>query len=238
MKKSAIVIATLIALSAGTASANTEVLNGFTGKIEAEFTTQDKNINVETQLGYDFNFGAVSVIPFFAAETAYSGERNLEDGKREGFDKGGLGGGIKVQTNFDNFYAYVEGRAMRRDRLKYNIGELPELPVPTPPVPELAGGYDINSTVKEYRAEIGTGYQFDNGLSAGIEASFTQDRFEGLKDEKREVYAVAGYQVSDNFNLYVKAGQADTGEPKPELAKKSNNDEWETKTVIGLTYKF
>ena len=47
-----------------------------------------------------------------------------------------------------------------------------------------------------------------------------------------------GYQVSDNFNLYVKAGQADTGEPKAELMKKSNNDEWETKTVIGLTYKF
>ena len=233
MKKSAIVIATLIALSAGTASANTEVLNGFTGKIEAEFTTQDKNANVETQLGYDFNFGAVSVIPFFAAETAYSGERNLEDGKREGFDKGGLGGGIKVQTNFDNFYAYVEGRAMRRDHLKYDGA-----PVETPHVPELASDYKINSTVKEYRAEIGTGYKFDNGLSAGIEASFTQDRFEGLKDEKREVYAVAGYQVSDNFNLYVKAGQADTGEPKAELMKKSNNDEWETKTVIGLTYKF
>ncbi len=229
MKKSAIVIATLIALSAGTASANTEVLNGFTGKIEAEFTTQDKNANVETQLGYDFNFGAVSVIPFFAAETAYSGERNLEDGKREGFDNGGLGGGIKVQTNFDNFYAYVEGRAMRKDRIKLGM------PVA---VPMNDSPYLVNSTVKEYRAEIGTGYQFDNGLSAGIEASFTQDRFEGLKDEKREVYAVAGYQVSDNFNLYVKAGQADTGEPKAELMKKSNNDEWETKTVIGLTYKF
>ncbi|GIU03672.1 hypothetical protein TUM4261_01810 [Shewanella sp. c952] len=229
MKKSAIVIATLIALSAGTASANTEVLNGFTGKIEAEFTTQDKNANVETQLGYDFNFGAVSVIPFFAAETAYSGERNLEDGKREGFDNGGLGGGIKVQTNFDNFYAYVEGRAMRKDRIKLGM------PVA---VPMNDSPYLVNSTVKEYRAEIGTGYQFDNGLSAGIEASFTQDRFEGLKDEKREVYAVAGYQVSDNFNLYVKAGQADTGVPKAELAKKSNNDEWETKTVIGLTYKF
>ncbi|MCL1092157.1 hypothetical protein [Shewanella kaireitica] len=236
MKKSAIVIATLIALSAGTASANTEVLNGFTGKIEAEFTTQDKNANVETQLGYDFNFGAVSVIPFFAAETAYSGERNLEDGKREGFDNGGLGGGIKIQTNFDNFYAYVEGRAMRRDRIKLSIADdagLPILPDPIAKETTLA-----NATVKEYRAEIGTGYKFDNGLSAGIEASFTQDRFEGLKDEKREVYAVAGYQVSDNFNLYVKAGQADTGEPKPELAKKSNNDEWETKTVIGLTYKF
>lgn len=229
MKKSAIVIATLIALSAGTASANTEVLNGFTGKIEAEFTTQDKNANVETQLGYDFNFGAVSVIPFFAAETAYSGERNLEDGKREGFDNGGLGGGIKVQTNFDNFYAYVEGRAMRKDRIK--IG----MPVA---VPMNDSPYLVNSTVKEYRGEIGTGYQFDNGLSAGIEAAFTQDRFEGLKAEKREIYAVAGYQVSDNFNVYVKAGQADTGEPKAELYKKSNNDEWETKTVIGLTYKF
>lgn len=229
MKKSAIVIATLIALSAGTASANTEVLNGFTGKVEAEFTTQDKHTNVETQLGYDFNFGAVSVIPFFAAETAYSGERNLEDGKRAGFDNGGLGGGIKVQTNFDNFYAYVEGRAMRKDRIKLGM------PVA---VPMNDSPYLVNSTVKEYRTEIGTGYKFDNGLSAGIEASFTQDRFEGLKDEKREVYAVAGYQVSDNFNVYVKAGQADTGEPKPELMKKSNNDEWETKTVIGLTYKF
>ena len=227
MKKSLIALSTLAALTFGSiGAANADVMNGVTGKIEAEYTTQDKHANVETQLGYDFNFGAVSVIPFFSAETAYSGERNLEDGKREGFDNGGLGGGIKVQTNFDNFYAYVEGRAMRKDRIKMG----PELAKNDPGL--------VNSTVKEYRAEIGTGYQFDNGLSAGIEASFTQDRFEGLKDEKREVYAVAGYQVSDNFNLYVKAGQADTGVPKAELMKKSNNDEWETKTVIGLTYKF
>ncbi|PKG55227.1 MULTISPECIES: hypothetical protein [unclassified Shewanella] len=235
MKKSAIVIATLLALSAGTASANTEVLNGFTGKIEAEYTTQDKHANVETQLGYDFNFGAVSVIPFFAAETAYSGERNLEDGKREGFDKGGLGGGIKVQTNFDNFYAYVEGRAMRKDRLKLQ-GPTPELSGYTPAGAEIF----TNSTVKEYRGEIGTGYIFDNGLSAGVEASFTQDRFEDFKDEKREVFAVAGYQVSDNFNVYLKAGRADTAELKLVAVPSSDSlkGEWETKTVIGLTYKF
>ncbi|MEZ9821708.1 hypothetical protein AB4238_13940 [Shewanella sp. 10N.286.45.A1] len=227
MKKSLIALSTLAALTFGSiGAANADVMNGVTGKIEAEYTTQDKHANVETQLGYDFNFGAVSVIPFFSAEAAYSGERNFEDGKREGFDNGGLGGGIKVQTNFDNFYAYVEGRAMRKDRIKSG----PELTKNDPAV--------INSTVKEYRAEIGTGYQFDNGLSAGIEASFTQDRFEGLKDEKREIFAVAGYQVSDNFKVYAKVGQADTGEPKAELMKKTLNDEWETKSVIGLTYSF
>ena len=227
MKKSLIALSTLAALTFGSiGAANADVMNGVTGKIEAEYTTQDKHANVETQLGYDFNFGAVSVIPFFAAETAYSGERNLEDGKREGFDNGGLGGGIKVQTNFDNFYAYVEGRAMRKDRIKMG--------------PELAKNDHglVNSTVKEYRAEIGTGYQFDNGLSAGIEASFTQDRFEGLKDEKREIFAVAGYQVSDSFKVYAKVGQADTGVAQAELAKKTVNDEWETKSVIGVTYSF
>ncbi|MEZ9198229.1 hypothetical protein [Shewanella sp. 10N.286.54.B9] len=230
MKKSLIALSTLAALTFGSiGAANADVMNGVTGKIEAEFTTQDKHVNVETQIGYDFNFGAVSVIPFVAAETAYSGERNLEDGKREGFDNGGLGGGIKVQTNFDNFYAYVEGRAMRKDRIK--VGSPVAVPMNDSP-------YLINSTVKEYRAEVGTGYQFDNGLSAGIEASFTQDRFEGLKDEKREIFAVAGYQVSDSFKVYAKVGQADTGEPKAVLMKKTLNDEWETKSVIGLTYSF
>ena len=227
MKKSLIALSTLAALTFGSiGAANADVMNGVTGKIEAEYTTQDKHANVETQLGYDFNFGAVSVIPFFSAETAYSGERNLEDGKREGFDNGGLGGGIKVQTNFDNFYAYVEGRAMRKDRIKMG----PELAKNDPGL--------VNSTVKEYRAEIGTGYQFDNGLSAGIEASFTQERFEGLKDEKREIFAVAGYQVSDSFKVYAKVGQADTGVAQAELAKKTVNDEWETKSVIGVTYSF
>ena len=227
MKKSLIALSTLAALTFGSiGAANADVMNGVTGKIEAEYTTQDKHANVETQLGYDFNFGAVSVIPFFSAETAYSGERNLEDGKREGFDNGGLGGGIKVQTNFDNFYAYVEGRAMRKDRIKMG----PELAKNDPGL--------VNSTVKEYRAEIGTGYEFDNGLSAGIEASFTQDRFEGLKDEKREIFAVAGYQVSDSFKVYAKVGQADTGVAQAELAKKTVNDEWETKSVIGVTYSF
>jgi len=47
-----------------------------------------------------------------------------------------------------------------------------------------------------------------------------------------------GYQAPDSFKAYAKIGQADTGEPKPELMKKTANDEWETKSVIGLTYSF
>ncbi|QYJ93779.1 porin family protein [Shewanella spartinae] len=218
MKKSAIVVATLLALSAG--AANADVLNGFTGKVEAEHTTQDKSTNLEARIGYDFNFGAVSVIPFASVETQYEDKR---------FNDGSFGGGLRVQTNFDNFYAYAEGRAMRKDRIKVYGAT---------PMDITGNGAEVivDSTVKEYRAEVGTGYQFDSGLFAGVEASYTRDRFEGVNSNTRNVFAVAGYEFIDNLAAYVKVGREDSGE----LAVPYANDatKWETKSVIGLTYRF
>ncbi|WP_028771914.1 hypothetical protein [Shewanella waksmanii] len=246
MKKSAIAIAALLALSTGAANAqsNTELLNGFTGKIEADYTTQEKNTKVEAQLGYDFNFGAVSVIPFLAAETNYSGEKDILTNKYEGFDRGALGGGFTVRTNFDNFYAYAEGRVMVKDRINLTVpnGELPELPIPElPELPgaELYGGDTlVKGTVNQYRVKLGTGYQFDNGFSAGVEAAMVRESFKDLKEDQREIFAVAGYNFTDNLKLFAKVGAADTGD-QAELYKKSKDDgKWETKTVIGVSYAF
>ncbi|NKF50777.1 hypothetical protein G3R49_09365 [Shewanella sp. WXL01] len=239
MKKSAIAVAALLALSTG--MANASVLNGFTGKVESEYTTQDKSAYVEGRVGYDFNFGAVSVVPFLSAETNYN---DLGD-KR--WDSGNLGGGITIQTNFDNFYAYVDGRAMRKDRIKVPAptGELPELP--TPELPEIGGATPyasgvnspngINSVLKEYKLELGTGYKFDNGIQVGVEGSFIRERFEGVNSDQREFFGVLGYEAFEGFTVYGKVGRADTKEPQPQLMS-SKKDEWETKSVIGVSYRF
>ncbi|WP_028771915.1 outer membrane protein [Shewanella waksmanii] len=233
MKKSAIAIAALLALSTG--AANADVMNGFTGKIEAEYTTQDKHANVEAQLGYDFNLGAVSVVPFLSAETGYSGEKDVITDKAEGFDRGAIGGGLRVETNFDNFYAYAEGRAMVKDHIKV------QGPVAVPM--KSNSNTLLEGTLNEYRVEIGSGYQFDSGFSAGVEAAFTREdtKLKGInsiKDDKREVFAVAGYNFNDNFSLYAKVGAADTAELNSLAKSKKDDGKWETKTVVGVTYKF
>lgn len=230
MKKSAIIIATFLALNSGVATANSELFNGLTGKIETEYTTQDKSARLEGRLGYDFNFGAVSVIPFVSAETQYtSAEDSLS---RKGFDNGAMGGGLTIQTNYDNFYAYVEGRAMRKSRIQLTG------PIPTPMGFTPAGAeIFLEGTVKEYKAEVGTGYKFDNGLHAGVEAAFTSDRFKGLNLDTKEIYAVVGYEFFDNATIYAKLGRSDTAEPIA-TPYAGSNDEWETKSVIGLKYEF
>lgn len=233
MKKSAIAIAALLALSTGAANAesNTELLNGFTGKIEADYTTQEKNTKVEAQLGYDFNFGAVSVIPFLAAETNYSGEKDILTNKYEGFDRGALGGGFTVRTNFDNFYAFAEGRVMVKDRIEIHGAT---------PYRSLKDGTEViaKGTLNEYRVKLGTGYQFDNGFSAGVEAAMVRESFKDLKEDQREVFAVAGYNFTDNFKLFAKVGAADTGDHAEPYKKSKDDGKWETKTVIGVSYAF